>query len=99
MKKAGRNDPCPCDSGKKYKHCCLGKQCKILPFSTESEPHDTGSSFGVADLTFRVNPGQTNLASEFIQQIQNNVGERLFSSEEELKAFISTTMKTDSRLL
>jgi len=21
----GRNDPCPCGSGKKYKHCCLGK--------------------------------------------------------------------------
>ena len=22
----GRNDPCPCGSGKKYKHCCLGKE-------------------------------------------------------------------------
>ena len=22
-KKPGRNDPCPCGSGKKYKHCCL----------------------------------------------------------------------------
>ena len=22
---AGRNDPCPCGSGKKYKRCCLGK--------------------------------------------------------------------------
>jgi preprotein translocase subunit SecA len=21
-KRAGRNDPCPCGSGKKYKHCC-----------------------------------------------------------------------------
>ena len=21
-KKAGRNDPCPCGSGKKYKKCC-----------------------------------------------------------------------------
>ena len=21
----GRNDPCPCDSGKKYKNCCLKK--------------------------------------------------------------------------
>lgn len=24
-KKTGRNDPCPCGSGKKYKHCCMGK--------------------------------------------------------------------------
>ncbi len=23
--KVGRNDPCPCGSGKKYKQCCLGK--------------------------------------------------------------------------
>lgn len=21
----GRNEPCPCGSGKKYKHCCEGK--------------------------------------------------------------------------
>ena len=25
MPKTGRNDPCPCGSGKKYKHCCLAK--------------------------------------------------------------------------
>ena len=23
--KVGRNDPCPCGSGRKYKHCCAGK--------------------------------------------------------------------------
>ena len=26
MKKPGRNDPCPCGSGKKYKKCCLNKR-------------------------------------------------------------------------
>jgi len=25
VKKIGRNDPCPCGSGKKYKKCCMGK--------------------------------------------------------------------------
>ncbi len=25
MNAPGRNDPCPCGSGRKYKHCCLGK--------------------------------------------------------------------------
>ncbi|MDN3508975.1 MAG: SEC-C metal-binding domain-containing protein [Candidatus Neptunochlamydia sp.] len=25
MKEAGRNDPCPCGSGKKYKKCCAQK--------------------------------------------------------------------------
>jgi preprotein translocase subunit SecA len=24
--KVGRNDPCPCGSGKKYKHCCMRKE-------------------------------------------------------------------------
>ena len=23
--KIGRNDPCPCGSGRKYKHCCLNQ--------------------------------------------------------------------------
>ncbi len=27
MRKTGRNDPCPCGSGKKYKKCCLVKTC------------------------------------------------------------------------
>jgi hypothetical protein len=31
--KPGRNDPCPCGSGKKYKHCCLAAQ-------TESQTGD-----------------------------------------------------------
>ncbi len=25
MRQAGRNDPCPCGSGKKYKKCCEAK--------------------------------------------------------------------------
>ncbi len=29
--KAGRNDPCPCGSGKKYKHCC---------YATDSVKHE-----------------------------------------------------------
>ena len=27
--KTGRNDPCPCGSGKKYKHCCLGQRDEL----------------------------------------------------------------------
>ncbi|KAF3363220.1 hypothetical protein PHSC3_000236 [Chlamydiales bacterium STE3] len=32
--KIGRNDPCPCGSGKKFKQCCYGKPAakKPLPF-------------------------------------------------------------------
>lgn len=39
--KIGRNDPCPCGSGKKYKNCCINKVVnKPLPFKAKllSEP-------------------------------------------------------------
>ncbi len=29
MKKTGRNDPCPCGSGKKFKHCHFGKEDEL----------------------------------------------------------------------
>lgn len=31
MKEIGRNDPCPCGSGRKYKHCCGSRQRAIAP--------------------------------------------------------------------
>ena len=37
-KKLSRNAPCPCGSGKKYKHCCYGKDF-------EYEEDDEGSVF------------------------------------------------------
>jgi hypothetical protein len=32
--KVGRNDPCPCGSGKKYKHCCIEKDNERLHHSS-----------------------------------------------------------------
>ncbi len=34
--KIGRNDPCPCGSGRKYKHCCLNK--KTFEQVAQAEP-------------------------------------------------------------
>lgn len=34
--KIGRNDPCPCGSGKKYKHCCMNKPDKVQAEQAES---------------------------------------------------------------
>ena len=47
-RKVGRNEPCPCGSGKKYKHCCWGKRfewvvdkdgsiCKSIPLSPDTK--------------------------------------------------------------
>ena len=34
-KKIGRNDPCPCGSGKKYKQCCLSGDLKRKPLTAK----------------------------------------------------------------
>lgn len=31
MRNVGRNDPCPCGSGLKYKNCCLGREVATTP--------------------------------------------------------------------
>lgn len=41
MSKIGRNDPCPCGSGKKFKKCCIDKPeyrtAVVTPLRTNSE--------------------------------------------------------------
>ncbi|MGC9308802.1 MAG: SEC-C metal-binding domain-containing protein [Thermoplasmatota archaeon] len=54
-KKVGRNDPCPCGSGKKYKKCCLQREREMernerehidnLPLHTTSITRQPGSRF------------------------------------------------------
>ncbi len=35
--KPGRNEPCYCGSGKKFKHCCEGKAAPVLPIPPSAE--------------------------------------------------------------
>jgi len=39
-RKVGRNDPCPCGSGKKYKKCCYGENI-FNNHSNSKVPHST----------------------------------------------------------
>ncbi|RMD78850.1 MAG: preprotein translocase subunit SecA, partial [Chloroflexi bacterium] len=32
VQQIGRNDPCPCGSGKKFKHCHLGREHELAAF-------------------------------------------------------------------
>jgi hypothetical protein len=38
MAKIGRNDPCPCGSGKKHKRCCLNPEPMPMPTEVNSAP-------------------------------------------------------------
>lgn len=50
-KKIGRNEPCPCGSGKKYKKCCMGQEDKLIesPDITNSKCPDLPTS-GLEDM-------------------------------------------------
>jgi Flp pilus assembly protein TadD len=38
MAKIGRNDPCPCGSGKKHKKCCFGSSLAAAPQVAAAQP-------------------------------------------------------------
>lgn len=57
MQKTGRNEPCPCDSGKKYKHCC-GK------LESQEDPNAL-HSFGVSAYL----AGKTQEAEEMLRRV------------------------------
>jgi hypothetical protein len=42
MIKAGRNDPCPCGSGKKFKKCHLGREGELFLRKNEPLNHEAG---------------------------------------------------------
>ncbi len=56
--KVGRNDPCPCGSGKKHKKCCEGKvvskkfKAEVLS-NTPVQPQITQETARVSNLFFR----------------------------------------------
>ena len=64
MKKPGRNDPCPCGSGKKYKQCCgqLAEVATVMSHSVDAsipqairaalDYHKTGQ-FAQAEAMYR----------------------------------------------
>lgn len=42
LKNVGRNDPCPCGSGKKFKRCHLGREQELLSGMLEPDPAEIG---------------------------------------------------------
>lgn len=57
-KKVGRNDPCPCGSGKKFKKCCERKMIgkKYLAHKVESADQTSNK---VSNLTGLIQPSIT----------------------------------------
>jgi len=95
--KTGRNDPCPCGSGKKYKHCCLKK---IIAFPGNSDNEHEESVFTDYEQfaenrdapgpppTFNEFIGEPNKATDVIKDLQKEIDSMEFSSEEALDDFL-----------
>lgn len=49
MSKLGRNKPCPCGSGKKYKKCCLVKNEEERRLAQEEKLYEKDVSLGRID--------------------------------------------------
>lgn len=66
MGKIGRNDPCPCGSGKKYKKCCLG-QSREKRWSL-----DEIRSFATGEIILRLNKFGISVTEEsFLKEVEN----------------------------
>lgn len=54
MAKIGRNEPCPCGSGKKFKHCHLGKEDQLAQESAGGEfsPEDSARITGLPQVSY-----------------------------------------------
>jgi uncharacterized protein len=81
-KKVGRNDPCPCGSGKKYKKCCGAKEAVFITKVLENEMLDLQRQI----IDFALFNYKTELSESFEDQLETLVvSDR---SEEEVYKYI-----------
>ncbi len=74
MEKVGRNDPCPCGSGKKYKKCCALKQTSSRTRLKDKVITPMGSS----DLSklFSQNASKPTVEKEKSSSLKDKVGSK-----------------------
>ena len=78
MKKIGRNEPCPCGSGKKYKKCCLDKPSPISLYLQSLLSYEEVDGMSTEEIIQRLNSlGISFDQDTFLQDI-----ERYYSAEE-----------------
>jgi hypothetical protein len=87
MIKIGRNDPCPCGSGKKYKHCCFldnEKNRKILHAAARAETVE--DVFRIVSEPPRIYRLKVTLESMGLEEIEPEVS-RVIDIQEEYSLY------------
>lgn len=84
--KVGRNDPCSCGSGKKYKNCCLQKDQQKVPalskwkFTAKVLNADGGGSEQQKNESMQEQ--QTKVAMDYTALMERSFGESLHTHED-----------------
>lgn len=74
--KIGRNDPCPCKSGKKYKNCCMEKdQVKLTGLKGRKFTAKVISAKGTPKQPEQVNPEHIKPLSDYNTLMKRSFGE------------------------
>ena len=87
MGKIGRNEPCPCGSGKKFKRCCLGKQQNIPAHLTDVQKAQISLQNGIQTIQ--------EAASKGIQKV-HELGVFIFFSTTEGDAWLLEVTDMDA---
>ncbi len=66
--KIGRNDPCPCGSGQKYKKCCMTKNTPKSPITWT----DQEGTHVVSEGTKPTNSEIERMTKEYQNQVRNS---------------------------
>ncbi|WKK66522.1 YecA family protein [Lutimonas zeaxanthinifaciens] len=95
-KKIGRNDKCPCGSGKKYKKCCINSGRRFNTTQAQAEPPSIFSQYNSVDLikTFAgltllpQNHGKNVRLEVLTRKAAQNFNEQNTIPETELQAYL-----------
>ena len=77
--KVGRNDPCPCGSGKKYKKCCLEKEEQTLM----NQVHESRYVSEVDEWEPEDEEMKDDLTDNFVEEPDDDFDEESFDNEDE----------------
>ena len=91
MTKPGRNDPCPCGSGKKYKKCCMARDEAARGEATRTEA-SSAESYLDGKLTLMESLGMPYPATDSLRELRAFAGDRGFESEDELQEVMDRFM-------
>ena len=104
MGNVGRNDPCPCGSGKKYKKCCgLKSSLQRRQFSNlnpEQVPSSMGKIAGMVSQTLKsINPEAAGKLDAMIKKQTDKLAEKMSDdpskSKEEAAAEVVEEIKKE----